>query len=177
MKTTNTITITIEAPGLHDALLAIAEGLTQLGAIATKTGAAEPGPAVTYVTPAPPVVPPQQQQPTAAQQQPTAAQQMPIAAPQQQQPTAAQQMPIAAPQQQAPAYTQMPTAAPQQQAPAYTQMQLAKAGNALRELDPVDGTRKLLAILAEMGVQALTQLDKAQYPDFAARLRSEGVDI
>ena len=65
------------------------------------------------------------------------------------------------------------TAAP---APSYTQEQLSKAGVELVSTDPAKMTA-LSALLAQYGVQAITQLAPAQYGSFATALRGLGARI
>jgi hypothetical protein len=75
--------------------------------------------------------------------------------------------PAAAP---APAQTAVPVAPPQ----AYTEQQLAVAATQL-----MDAGRQpeLVNLLAAFGVQALTQLPKEQYGNFATQLRAMGARI
>ena len=75
-----------------------------------------------------------------------------------------------------------PTAAPGSMpaaaapAPAYTQEQLSKAGVELVSTDPSKMTA-LSSLLAQYGVQAITQLAPAQYGSFATALRGLGARI
>ena len=61
-------------------------------------------------------------------------------------------------------------------APAYTQEQLSKAGVELVSTDPSKMTA-LSSLLAQYGVQAITQLTPAQYGSFATALRGLGARI
>lgn len=75
-----------------------------------------------------------------------------------------------------------PTAAPGSMpaaaapAPSYTQEQLSKAGVELVSTDPAKMT-ELSSLLAQYGVQAITQLAPAQYGAFATALRGLGARI
>lgn len=75
-----------------------------------------------------------------------------------------------------------PTAAPGSMpaaaapAPSYTQEQLSKAGVELVSTDPAKMT-ELSSLLAQYGVQAITQLAPAQYGAFATALRRLGARI
>ena len=64
----------------------------------------------------------------------------------------------------------MPTAT----APAYTLDQISKAGAALVDAGKME---PLLGLLAKYGVQAVTQLQPAQYGAFATELRALGAQI
>lgn len=61
-------------------------------------------------------------------------------------------------------------------APSYTQEQLSKAGVELVSTDPAKMT-ELSSLLAQYGVQAITQLAPAQYGAFATALRGLGARI
>ena len=77
------------------------------------------------------------------------------------------QMPAPAPQTAAPV---MPVAG----APTYTLDQISKAGAALVDAGKME---PLLALLTKYGVQAITQLQPAQYGVFATELRALGAQI
>lgn len=120
------------------------------------------------VTPAQPQYPqppvqPQYQQPV--QQQPFYPTSMPGTAVNPQPPTGPIQQQI-----QPASQTVVPTA----QAPAYTTDQLAVAATQLVDAGKRDA---LLTILANFGVQALTELPKDRYGEFATALRQNGVKI
>lgn len=66
------------------------------------------------------------------------------------------------------------TVVPTSQAPTYTMDQLAVAATQLVDAGKRDA---LLTILANFGVQALTELPKARYGEFATALRQQGVKI
>lgn len=68
----------------------------------------------------------------------------------------------------------MPTAAAP--APSYTLEQLSKAGVDLTASDPAQ-MGELQSLLAQYGVQAITQLPPAQYGAFATALRGLGARI
>lgn len=67
-----------------------------------------------------------------------------------------------------------PVAAPAAKVP--TLDEIARAGAALLEQD-ADKMQPLLDLLAEHGVQAITQLKHEQLPGFAARLRALGAEV
>lgn len=122
-----------------------------------------------------PPVQPQYQQPV--QQQPIYPTSMPGTAVNPQPPTGPiqQQMQPTAPVQQPTTQTAVPTAlVPTAQAPAYTMDQLAVAATQLVDAGKRDA---LLTILANFGVQALTELPKDRYGEFATALRQQGVKI
>ncbi|WP_322168752.1 hypothetical protein [Acutalibacter caecimuris] len=98
--------------------------------------------------PAPAAVPPQMPAPAAPVTPPAPA---PAPAPQ----TAAPVMPVAG-------------------APTYTLDQISKAGAALVDAGKME---PLLALLTKYGVQAITQLQPAQYGVFATELRALGAQI
>lgn len=59
-------------------------------------------------------------------------------------------------------------------APTYTLDQISKAGAALVDAGKMDN---LLALLAKYGIQAITQLQPAQYGVFATEMRALGAQI
>ena len=59
-------------------------------------------------------------------------------------------------------------------APSYSMEQIATAGAALVDAGKRD---QLLALLSRFGLQAVTQLQPAQYGTFAAELRALGAQI
>ena len=81
--------------------------------------------------------------------------------------------PVAAPVAPAAAPVAAPTAAPTA-APSYTSEQLAKVGADLVQAGKMP---QLLALLAQYGVQAVTQLTPEQYGPFALALRGLGGNI
>ncbi|MBM6680061.1 hypothetical protein [Pseudoflavonifractor capillosus] len=97
-------------------------------------------------------------------------------------PVAAPVVPAPAPAAPAAPVAPGPTAAPGSMpaaatpAPAYTQEQLSKAGVELVSTDPAKMTA-LSSLLAQYGVQAITQLAPAQYGAFATALRGLGARI
>lgn len=149
-----TLKVIISAPELTAALLALA------GASAGNRGmpAAAPASAPAAVVPAPAAVAPATPAPaqTTAASQPAAAS---IAAP----------APVPVPQ---PLAAPVPLAA----APAYTIEQLAHAGADLYMRDPAKG-QQAQALLAQFGVQAVTQLPKERYGEFATALRGLGANL
>lgn len=150
------LTITINAPGLETALVAVASQmerylntLPSLSSVHTPAPVQAPAP-----EPAPaPIAPPVQVTPPPATVTPI------------QTPT-----PVAPVQQIAPSIAAVPVAAP----PTYTQQDMAKACVQLMDLK---GPARISQIMAQFGVQALTQLDKAYYDTLAQVLRNEGVNI
>ena len=139
------IMITITSPDLHDALLALAEAISNAGLPWGNPAAAsapQPDPTVSRT----------QQQATAAQYAQEALRTQPVAP----QPVAPQPV---APQ---------PLTAPAQE---YTLQQIAIWAVALQERN----LPRLRQILAAFGVQALTQLPKEQYGAFVDALAAEGV--
>lgn len=74
----------------------------------------------------------------------------------------------------APAPVPVPAAVPVAAAPGYTLEQLGRAGATLVDAGKRD---QLVALLQQHGVQALTQLDPAQYGTFATELRGLGAQI
>lgn len=97
-------------------------------------------------------------------------------------PVAAPVVPAPAPAAPAAPVAPGPTAAPGSMpaaaapAPSYTQEQLSKAGVELVSTDPAKMT-ELSSLLAQYGVQAITQLAPAQYGAFATALRGLGARI
>ena len=97
-------------------------------------------------------------------------------------PVAAPVVPAPAPAAPAAPVAPGPTAAPGSMpaaaapAPSYTQEQLSKTGVELVSTDPAKMT-ELSSLLAQYGVQAITQLAPAQYGAFATALRGLGARI
>ena len=88
------------------------------------------------------------------------------------QPTAAP-APVAAPP--APVAPNAPAPAPAPMAPpAYSLGQMSRAAAGLMDAGK---QQDLIALLARFGVQAMTQLDKAQYGEFAAALQQLGAKL
>lgn len=141
------IIVKIEAPGLMEAILAIAEQMQTHDALLAgqpaPTGPVTASPLEIVGTPvyaAPPVAP-------------------------------VQPAPVAPPVQPAPVVPALvPTVVP----PTYTQQDMAVACVQLMDLK---GQPRIVEIMSQFGVQALTQLDKAQYNALAQVLRNEGVNI
>ena len=156
--------ITITSPDLHDALLALADAISNTGLpwgsitqpVAPQPVAPQPDPTVSRT----------QQQATAAQYAQEAMRTQstpPPVAPQQMAPQPVAPQPVA-PQPVAP----QPMTAPIKE---YTLQEIAIWAVALQERN----LPRLREILAAFGVQALTQLPKEQYPAFVAALAAEGV--
>ena len=146
-----TLKVIISAPELTAALLALAGASAGDRGMSAAAPASAPASAPAAVAPAPapaPVLTPASQ-PAAA----------PIAAP----------APVPAPQ---PMAAPVPLAA----APAYTIEQLAHAGADLYMRDPAKG-QQAQALLAQFGVQAVTQLPKERYGEFATALRGLGANL
>ena len=147
-----TLKVIISAPELTAALLALAgasAGNRGMSAPASAPAAVAPAPAEVAPAPAPAPVLTPASQPAAA----------PIAAP----------APVPVPQ---PVAAPVPLAA----APAYTIEQLAHAGADLYMRDPAKG-QQAQALLAQFGVQAVTQLPKERYGEFATALRGLGANL
>ncbi len=155
--------IKIDAPELSAALTKLAEalnttGITQL--TPAKDAAQAPASApVEPVIPAPAPVAPPAPAPIAA----------PTPAPA---PVAASAAPVAG-QTAAPGNSAAP-AVPVTTAPSYSLDQIANAGAALVNIGKME---QLLALLAKYGVQAVTQLQPAQYGTFVTELRALGAQI
>jgi len=155
------IVVKIEAPGLMEALMAIAEQMQAHNALLGGETALNQGPAVVPPVPAPPV-------------QPDYVNPAPVQAPVQTPPQAVTPAPVTpapappAPQQAA------PPVVPTVEAPSYTQQDMAMACVQLMDMK---GQARIMEIMAQFGVQALTQLDKSQYSVLAQVLRNEGVNI
>ena len=144
------IIVKIEAPGLMEALLAIAEQMQTHNAL--QAGQPAPTGPVT-AAPLEIVAPPVYAAPVA-----------PPVAP-------VQPATVAPPVQPAPVVpAPVPTVVP----PTYTQQDMAMACVQLMDLK---GQPRIVEIMSQFGVQALTQLDKAQYNALAQVLRNEGVNI
>ena len=146
-----TLKVIISAPELTAALLALAGASAGDRGMSAAAPASAPASAPAAVAPVPapaPVLTPASQ-PAAA----------PIAAP----------APVPAPQ---PMAAPVPLAA----APAYTIEQLAHAGADLYMRDPAKG-QQAQALLAQFGVQAVTQLPKERYGEFATALRGLGANL
>ena len=147
-----TLKVIISAPELTAALLALAgasAGNRGMSAAASAPAAVAPAPAAAAPASAPAPVLTPASQPAAA----------PIAAP----------APVPVPQ---PVAAPVPLAA----APAYTIEQLAHAGADLYMRDPAKG-QQAQALLAQFGVQAVTQLPKERYGEFATALRGLGANL
>lgn len=164
-------TITIQAPELVNAILALAQALgqkqTQLAPVQ------EPVPAAPAQTPTAPAAP--TQIPAAPPASTPAPVQEPVpAAPVSVQPPAGVPTAPAAAPAQAPAPTQPPAPAVPTTTQTYTMEQLAVAATQL-----VDAGRReeLVQLLRQFGVEALTQLPKEQYGAFVTALRQMGAKI
>ena len=161
------MTINVEAPALVAALTSLAAAIAVDPNILTPDTPRPqmPGPAAT--------VPPQM--PTPATGPAPAMPQTPGPAPAPVTPPPAPAAPVTPP---APAPAPAPqTAAPVMPvagAPTYTLDQISKAGAALVDAGKME---PLLALLTKYGVQAITQLQPAQYGVFATELRALGAQI
>lgn len=140
------ITVKIEAPGLMEAIIALAEQLQTHNAL--QTGQPAPTGPVT-VAPVDVISAPIIQPVT---------------------PPATQSVPQTPPAPTAPTAPVVPTA----DAPTYTQQDMAMACVQLMDLK---GQARIMEIMGQFGVQALTMLDKSQYGALAQVLRNEGVNI
>ena len=165
------MTIKVEAPDLVAALMRLAAAVNPDPNILTPD---EPRPQMPAPAPAAPIAPPAAPQPPVAVPQgnvtPPVAAPVPPAAPlATTMPPAPAAAPAAppAPQTAAPV---MPVAG----APTYTLDQISKAGAALVDAGKME---PLLALLTKYGVQAITQLQPAQYGVFATELRALGAQI
>ena len=153
------IKITVECPGLPEAIHALADALHE--------GQANPV-----------SVPiPDSTTPTAASHAPARAAAPTTAVPLASAPTpahgvAAPTVPVAAPV--APAAPAAPAPAVPVAAPTYTLDQIARAGAALVDAGKME---QLLALLGKYGVAAVTQLAPEQYGSFATELRALGAQI
>lgn len=147
----NTITFKIEAPELATAIAQLADSITASHNTQpqnTPQAAVNPIPGPVATTAAPVTAP-------APPPVPVTAQTAPLSNP--------------APQTGAP----VPTV-PVTGAPAYTLDQISKAGAALVDAGKME---PLLDLLTKYGVQAITQLQPAQYGVFATELRALGAQI
>lgn len=144
------MTINVEAPALVAAVEKLAAAMTVDPNILTPDA---PRPQM----PAPAAVPPQMPAPAPVTPPPAPAAPVTPPAP----------APAPAPQTAAPV---MPVAG----APTYTLDQISKAGAALVDAGKME---PLLALLTKYGVQAITQLQPAQYGVFATELRALGAQI
>ena len=160
------MTINVEAPALVAAVEKLAAAMTVDPNILTPDA---PRPQM----PAPAAVPPQMPAPAAVPPQMPAPATGPAPAPVTPPPAPAAPVtppapaPAPAPQTAAPV---MPVAS----APTYTLDQISKAGAALVNAGKME---PLLALLTKYGVQAITQLQPAQYGVFATELRALGAQI
>jgi len=155
------ITVKIEAPGLMEALMAIAEQMQAHNALLGGETALNQGPVMVPPVPAPPV-------------QPDYVNPAPVQAPVQTPPQAVTPAPVTpAPAPPAPQQAAAPVV-PTVEAPSYTQQDMAMACVQLMDMK---GQARIMEIMAQFGVQALTQLDKSQYNVLAQVLRNEGVNI
>ena len=148
------MTINVEAPALVAALSSLAAAIAVDPSILTPD---TPRPQMPVPVTGPAPVMPQTPGPAAP------AAPAPVTPP----PAPAAPAPAPAPQTAAPA---MPVAG----APTYTLDQISKAGAALVDAGKME---PLLALLTKYGVQAITQLQPAQYGVFATELRALGAQI
>lgn len=153
------ITVKIEAPGLMEALMAIAEQMQAHNALLGGETALNQGPVMVPPVPAPPV-------------QPDYVNPAPVQAPVQTPPQAV--TPAPAPTAPTAPLQAAPPVVPTVEAPSYTQQDMAMACVQLMDMK---GQARIMEIMAQFGVQALTQLDKSQYSVLAQVLRNEGVNI
>ena len=170
------MTINVEAPALVAAVEKLAAAMTVNPNILTPDAPRPQMPAPAAVPPqmpAPAAVPPQM--PAPATGPAPAMPQTPGPAPAPVTPPPAPAAPVTPP---APAPAPAPqTAAPVMPvagAPTYTLDQISKAGAALVDAGKME---PLLALLTKYGVQAITQLQPAQYGVFATELRALGAQI
>lgn len=165
------MTIKVEAPDLVAALTRLAAAICSDPSILTpdtlRPPLSVPVPATptAAAAPVPPVFPVAPQTPVAAPAQAAS----PISDPAPVAPPVAASVAPAAPPAPAPAPT-MPVAG----APTYTLDQITNAGAALVDTGKME---PLLALLTKYGVQAVTQLQPAQYGVFATELRALGAQI
>ena len=167
------MTIKVEAPDLVAALMRLAAAVNPDPNILTPD---EPRPQMPAPAPAAPIAPPAAPQPPVAVPQgnvtPPVAAPVPPAAPlATTMPPAPAAAPAAPP---APAPAPAAPAVPVTTAPTYTLDQIAKAGASLVDAGKME---PLLALLTKYGVQAITQLQPAQYGVFATELRALGAQI
>lgn len=148
------MTINVEAPALVAAVEKLAAAMTVNPNILTPDA---PRPQM----PAPAAVPPQMPAPATG----------PAPAPVTPAPAAPVTPPAPAP---APAPQTAAPVMPVAGAPTYTLDQISKAGAALVDAGKME---PLLALLTKYGVQAITQLQPAQYGVFATELRALGAQI
>lgn len=154
--------IKIEVPDLAAAIdrLAAAIAVPQTAPSAAPAPAMGPAPTAPVTTPPAAPVPPQMPTPATGP-----APMMP------QTPAPAPAAPVTPPPAPAPAPA---PAMPVTTAPAYTLDQISKAGAALVDAGKME---PLLALLGKYGLQAITQLQPAQYGVFATELRALGAQI
>ena len=167
------MTIKVEAPDLVAALMRLAAAVNSDPNILTPD---EPRPQMPAPAPAAPIAPPAAPLPPVAVPQgnvtPPVAAPVPPAAPlATTMPPAPAAAPAAPP---APAPAPAAPAVPVTTAPTYTLDQISKAGAALVDAGKME---PLLALLTKYGVQAITQLQPAQYGVFATELRALGAQI
>ena len=158
------MTINVEAPALVAAVEKLAAAMTVDPNILTPDA---PRPQM----PAPAAVPPQMPAPAAVPPQMPAPATGPAPAPVTPAPAAPVKPPAPAP---APAPQTAAPVMPVAGAPTYTLDQISKAGAALVDAGKME---PLLALLTKYGVQAITQLQPAQYGVFATELRALGAQI
>lgn len=148
--------IKIEVPDLAAAIEKLAACVT--------TAPVVPGIAAPAAAPAPALTPPAPQAAPAPGPAPAAPVPPPMPT------TAAPATPPVMPQTPGPAAPPMPVT----EAPTYTLDQISKAGAALVDAGKME---PLLALLGKYGLQAITQLQPAQYGVFATELRALGAQI
>ena len=158
------MTINVEAPALVAAVEKLAAAMTVDPNILTPDA---PRPQM----PAPAAVPPQMPAPAAVPPQMPAPATGPAPAPVTPAPAAPVTPPAPAP---APAPQTAAPVMPVAGAPTYTLDQISKAGAALVDAGKME---PLLGLLTKYGVQAITQLQPAQYGVFATELRALGAQI
>lgn len=164
------VKVTVELPGIPDALNNLARAIAENGfakpvnAVEAKAETNVPAITTTPATvpaPAPVTAPAEQPAPV---QQPVAP--VPVAAPVEQ-PT-----PVQPPVAPAPAPAPAPTAGQPEET--FTMNDLSIAGAKLVEQGKMDA---VVTLLQRFGVAAITQLKEAQYADFAKSLRAMGASI
>ncbi len=176
----NEFKITVEAPGLEQAMNNLAGALRNGGINAQPVTIAPAAPVNAPQAPAAPVNAPQAPAAPMQPQAPVQAPAAPVGNPAPAPAPAPVQVPMAAPQG-APAPVQMPQGAPVQmpqatQAPAtgVTLDAIINAGAGLVERGMM---AQVVALLGKYGLQAVNQLQPPQYEPFAAELRALGANL
>ena len=152
------IKVTIDAPGLSSAIDKLAQSIAGLTveSVLPESGTLETPGVIPYLSPVPDQAP-ATPKPAVVEQAPT---------------PAVEQAPATQPAA-APASESQPAPQPTKEIDLNT---LSVAGAGLISQSP-DNMSKIMGLLKSWGVQAITQLDKSQYPAFADELRKLGADI